>query len=80
MELFDLKGKRALVVGGGGDLGFALLEGLVEAGATAVAVDISANVERLAQSLVERGFAVHPLQVDISDRTAVRQSGNQAHS
>ena len=74
MELFDLKGKRALVVGGGGDLGFALLEGLVEAGASAVAVDINAHVEQLAQSLVERGFSAYHLQVDISDRVAIRQS------
>lgn len=74
MELFNLEGKRALVVGGGGDLGFALMEGLVEAGATAVAVDINPNVERLVDSLVKRGFTASHLVVDISNREAIRKS------
>ena len=74
MDLFDLKGKRALVVGGGGDLGFALMEGLVEAGASAVAVDINPDVEMLVQSLCEKGFTAGHLVVDISDREAIRKS------
>ena len=74
MDLFSLEGRRALVVGGGGDLGFALMEGLVEAGASAVAVDINPDVERLARSLVDRGFAASHLRVDISDREAIAGS------
>jgi 2-dehydro-3-deoxy-D-gluconate 5-dehydrogenase len=74
MDLFSLKDKRALVVGGGGDLGFAIMEGLVEAGASAVAIDINPNVKTLIDSLVDRGFNASHLIVDISDREAIRKS------
>ena len=74
MELFNLKGKRALIVGGGGDLGFSIMEGLVEAGAAAVAIDINPKVEILTASLAQRGFTASHLLVDISDRDAIRKS------
>lgn len=74
MKLFDLTGQRAIVVGGAGDLGFAILEGLLEAGASAVAIDISAKVKALCNSLREQGYEVHGLEVDVSDRTAIKQS------
>ena len=51
MKLFNLKGRRAMVVGGAGDLGLAILEGLLEAGASAVAIDISPKVKALSALL-----------------------------
>jgi 2-deoxy-D-gluconate 3-dehydrogenase len=74
MELFNLSGKRALVVGGGGDLGFAMMEGLLEAGAAAVAVDIDPNVSALADLLRNKGLNASSLQVDITDRNAIKKS------
>ncbi len=74
MELFNLSGKRALVVGGGGDLGFAMMEGLLEAGASAVAVDIDPNVSSLTDLLSKKGFKASSLQVDITDRSAIKKS------
>lgn len=78
MKLFDLTGQRAIVVGGAGDLGFAILEGLIEAGASAVAIDISAKVKALCSSLREKGCEVHGLEVDVTDRTAIKQSVSDA--
>lgn len=78
MNLFDLNGRRALVVGGAGDLGFAMLEGLVEAGASAVVVDIDERVVARSAQLTEQGYAVHPLKVDIRDRDAIKRSVDEA--
>lgn len=74
MKLFDLTGQRAIVVGGAGDLGLAILEGLLEAGASAVAIDISSKVNTLAAPLREKGYEVHGLEVDIKSRSAIKQS------
>lgn len=74
IKLFNLEGKRALIVGGGGDLGFAIMEGLLEAGARAVAVDIDPSVDNLAASLRARGLDVSALLVDITDRDAIKKS------
>ena len=41
MKLFDLSGKNAVVVGGGGGLGKAIAKGLIEAGASVLLADIA---------------------------------------
>jgi len=74
MNPFDLTGQRALVLGAAGDLGAAMLESLLDAGASAVAIDIHSNVSSLALSLRLKGKDVHALQVDIRDRDAVAKS------
>jgi 2-deoxy-D-gluconate 3-dehydrogenase len=78
MKLFDLTGLRALVVGGAGDLGQAMLEGLLESGASAVAVDISPKVLAFAESLRTQGHQAHGLAVDIRDREAIKASVRHA--
>ena len=78
LEKFNLKGKKAIVVGGAGDLGLSMLEGLVEAGAEAVVIDISDNIFDIATNLSARGFAVHPIKSDISDRKQIRESYEEA--
>jgi 2-deoxy-D-gluconate 3-dehydrogenase len=78
MKIFDLTGLRALVVGGAGDLGRAMLEGLLEAGARAVAVDIAPKVSDVADDLCAKGHDAHGLQVDIRDRSAIKASVQDA--
>lgn len=77
-ELFDLNGKHAIVVGGAGDLGVAMLEALVEAGAKAVVIDISDAVHPIAQSLCQKGGAVLAIQADIAQRDQIHSSYAQA--
>lgn len=78
MHLFDLAGRRALVVGGGGDLGLAMLQGLLEAGAAAVAVDIDPRVDELTARLRENGADAHALRVDVRDRDAIDRSVDES--
>ena len=78
MKLFDLTGLRALVVGGSGDLGRAMLEGLLEAGARAVAVDIAPRVTDIETQLRAQGHDAYGLQVDIRDRDAIKKSVHDA--
>lgn len=69
MKLFDLTGKKALVVGGAGDIGRAISEGLSEAGAAVVIIDIDDKVSEIARAVNAQG-----LQVDVQDREAIKKS------
>lgn len=78
LRMFDLSGKNAVVVGGAGDLGVAMLEALLEAGARAVVIDVSESVHEVAKSLSAKGFSVYPIQADISCRDQIRSSYAEA--
>ena len=78
IELFSLKDKKAIVVGGAGDLGLAMLEAVLEAGAEAVAIDIHDSVLELKSRLTEAEFSVSGVQADISDRAQVIASYGRA--
>ncbi len=71
-ELFDLTGKTALVTGSSRGLGWAMAQGLAEAGADIVLNGSSA--ERLAQAAAEMraaGCTVHEACFDVTDEAAV---------
>ncbi len=74
LESFKLMGKNAVVVGGAGDLGRAMLEALVESGANAIVIDIDEKVFDISRKLQKRGFNVEALQVDISSRKNIKRS------
>ena len=78
LEIFDLSGKKAIVVGGAGDLGVCMLESLLEAGAQAVVIDVSETVLDVAGSLAAKGFDVNPVRADISDRDQIISSYGDA--
>ena len=78
LELFDLSAKNAIVVGGAGDLGRAMLEALVDAGARAVVIDISDSVYEVANSLGQRGGGVHAIRANIASRDEIRSSYSDA--
>jgi len=44
LDQFNLSGKKAMVVGGAGDLGVAMAEALVEAGTELVIIDLDDKV------------------------------------
>lgn len=77
-EMFDLSGKKAIVVGGAGDLGYSMVEALVEAGAECAVIDISSKVHTIATALSECAYTVYPIRADISDRRQIDQSYHQA--
>ncbi len=73
-SMFDLTGKKALVVGGAGDLGYSMVEALAEAGAECVMIDKSDLGIRMAEQLVSRGYKVHFVPADISFRAKIKES------
>lgn len=68
-DIFNLKGKIAVVLGGAGGLGEAIVEGLSQYGATLVIA--SRNLEALekvaADTRARTGGDITPMQVDVTD-------------
>ena len=71
-ELFDLKGKTALVTGGTHGLGMAIAKGLAHAGATIVVNDVFSDKLETAKSEYARmGIDIHSYVLDVTDEKAV---------
>lgn len=73
MDLFDLTGKNAVVIGGAGGIGEALARGLVEAGAdVAIASRNEESLKRAQKDIQEKtGKSVRYYIVDASDESSV---------
>jgi len=82
MKSFDLTGKTALVTGCKRGIGFAMAEGLAEAGADIIGV--SASLERsgsaIEKSVTSLGRKFTAYQCDFSDREAVKSFAAQVMS
>ena len=71
-SLWDLRGRVALVTGGGRGLGLEIVKGLAACGAHVLINGRSPDVlERAAAEVRELGGAAQPLAFDITDQTAV---------
>ena len=69
MPTFDISGQKALVAGGAGDLGKAMVAALRDAGVEVVILDIAANLQETARLLTRpEGPCVHGVRADLSDR------------
>ena len=79
-SMFDLTGKKAIVVGGAGDLGISMLEALLEAGAECVVIDIDNKLNSICEMFKNRGYLVYPIYADISDREQIKTSYDSALS
>lgn len=72
--LFDLTGKKAIVAGGAGDLGRAMVAGLRDAGVEVVVIDLVEDVATWAASLSVPGKPrVTGLRADLSQRASLPQ-------
>jgi gluconate 5-dehydrogenase len=75
MPLFSLDGRFALVTGASRGLGFAMAEGLAEAGACVVLNGRHADtLEAAAHKLRDRGLKVEIAPFDVTDETAARHA------
>ncbi|WP_312641071.1 SDR family oxidoreductase [Hydrogenoanaerobacterium sp.] len=78
MNPFDLTGKKAIVTGAASGLSHGIAEGLMEAGAEVVIIDISANTEAAAIEFCSRGFKAHGVRANLGDRTELVRAFNEA--
>ncbi len=79
MNLFDLNHKKAIVAGGTGDLGRAMVVGLLDAGAEVVILGRSPSViEVVAQLKSEGKLLVWGVEADLADRHALQTGFDEA--
>lgn len=72
--LFDLSGRKALVVGAGSGIGRASAEGLANFGAHVFCADINLpGAEETARTIVEAGYSAEAFFVDITRSDSVRE-------
>lgn len=67
LEAMSLKGKKAMVTGGARGLNYSIAEGLCEAGADVVLIDVSDTVFPSAKKLAELGTQVYGVKGDLTD-------------
>lgn len=67
-SLFSLTGRKAIVSGGTRGLGYAMAEGLMEAGAETVIFGTNSRVFEVAEDFNRRGFVCHGIIVDLANR------------
>ncbi len=74
-DLFSLKDKNAVVVGGGGVLAGAMAEGLAKAGANIAILDLNLeNAQKKADELKAIGVEAIAVQVDVIDRESIENA------
>lgn len=78
MNLFDLTGKKAIVTGGAAGLACGVAEGLMQAGAEVVIVDISQQTEKVAQDFCASGYKAHGVQANLGNREDLEAAFNTA--
>ena len=72
LDMFNLTNKNAVIVGGAGDLGFSIIEGFLNAGASIVCIDKDPNGQNKIDSLNNK--SAHFLEVDITNREEITSS------
>lgn len=74
LEKFDLTGKKAIVVGGAGDLGKAMVEAVSQAGAQTVVIDFDQRVFEICDEFKGDGLDVSAIQADVSQIEQIKES------
>lgn len=75
LELFDLSGKIALVTGSSRGIGFAIAEGMGEAGATIVANGVDEQrLNKAVKKLSEKGIKAYGYAFDVTSSKQVEQN------
>jgi 2-dehydro-3-deoxy-D-gluconate 5-dehydrogenase len=78
-HIFDLSGRKALVSGGAGDLGSAIVSALHEAGVKVVVLDCITEIDEWVAGLnLQPGPLLTAIRVDLTDRNDLAQGFNRA--
>ena len=78
LDKFNLKGKKAIVVGGAGDLGKAMVEAIAQAGAKTVVIDLDDRVFEICKDFKKNDLNVSPIKADVSKIEEIKKSYNSA--
>ncbi len=73
-HLFDLKNKKAIITGGASGLGRAMAEGLYDANAEICIIDVSENIEKVANEIAKNNRKVNFVKANLSNREEVKSS------
>lgn len=74
LEKFSLTEKKAIVVGGAGDLGKAMVEAILQAGAQTIIIDIDDRLFEICEGFRDKGLNVSPIKADISKISEIKNS------
>lgn len=77
-NLFDLKGKKAIVTGGTKGLGYGMAEALAEAGCDVVIIGSSDGVFESSKALSERGYSCKGVKANLIEREENYRAFNEA--
>lgn len=78
-SLFDLSGRRALVVGAGSGIGEAAAHGLAAFGAEVLCADLRGDaVKAVAGAIRDQGGRAHPVELDIRSAESVERARDAA--
>ncbi len=78
LDLFNIAGKKAIVTGAGRGLGRGMAEGLHQAGVKLALIDVLDNIHEVARQMGAEGEAVFAIQADLSKRSEIRRSFQEA--
>ena len=68
MNLFNIKGRKAIVTGGSRGLGYGMAEGLLEAGCEVAIIGSSDKIFEATAAFVEKGYKCYGIKADLRDR------------
>lgn len=80
MNTYDIKGKRAIVTGGAQGLSRSMAEGLLEAGASVVILDVSPKLSETVDTFCKNGYACYGLSADLCTQSAREHAFHEAVS
>lgn len=78
MGLFDINGNKAIVTGGASGLAQGMAEGLLQAGAEVVILDIAPRLPETIDEFTAQGFKASGIIVNIADRDLLPKAFDQA--
>jgi 2-dehydro-3-deoxy-D-gluconate 5-dehydrogenase len=78
MNIFDIRGRKAIVTGGSVGLGYGMVEGLHEAGVEVVIIDIMDEAATVAKELSANGTSVFSVKANLADRKSLNFAFEEA--
>lgn len=78
MNLFNVKGKKAIVTGAAQGLAHGMAEGLLQAGAHVCIMDISANTSAVVKSFNKKGYKADGVVVDLGNYDEMKSAFEEA--